>query len=132
MTVLYYCALVYYHVCGFFRLFFQARCKRGNQDGLEVINCAFHLCDPGSTLGPEMVCGLSFSRSQPDSEGFSLGTLVFLPQQNRLTAFSISCGAVLQGHTSFVFRGQAPSRQHSSFGPISLSRALSNSVSDCE
>ena len=60
-----------------------------SQDGLVVINSAFHLCDPGSTLGPGIVCGLSFNRSQPDSEGFSPGTPVFLPQQNRLTAYSI-------------------------------------------
>ena len=39
---------------------------------------------------------------------------------------------MLRGHTWVVFRGRAPSRQHSSFGPISLSCALSNSVSDCE
>ena len=33
-----------------------------------------------------MVCGLSFSRSQSDSGGFSLGTApVFLPHQNRLS-----------------------------------------------
>ena len=42
------------------------------------------------------------------------------------------CGAVLPGHTWVVFRGRAPSRQHSSFGPTSLSCALRNSVSDCE
>ena len=42
------------------------------------------------------------------------------------------CGAVLRGQTWVVFRGRAPSRQHSSFGPTSLSCALSNSVSDCE
>ena len=42
------------------------------------------------------------------------------------------CGAVLRGHTWVVVRGRAPSRQHSSFGPTSLSCALRNSVSDCE
>ena len=42
------------------------------------------------------------------------------------------CGAVLRGHTWVVFRSRAPSRLHSSFGPTSLSCALSNSVSDCE
>ena len=42
------------------------------------------------------------------------------------------CVAVLRGHTWVVFRGRAPSWQHSSFGPTSLSCALSNSVSDCE
>ena len=61
----------------------------GSQGGLVVINHASHLCDPGSTLGPEVVCGLSFSRSQSDSKGFSPGTPVFLPQQNRLPAYSI-------------------------------------------
>ena len=39
---------------------------------------------------------------------------------------------MLRGHTWVVFRGRAPSRQHSSFGPTSLSCALSNSVSDCK
>ena len=42
------------------------------------------------------------------------------------------CGAVLGGHTWVMFRGRAPSRQHSSFGPTLLSCALSNSVSNCE
>ena len=42
------------------------------------------------------------------------------------------CGAVLRGHTWVVVRGRVPSRQHSSFGPTSLSCVLSNSVSDCE
>ena len=44
----------------------------------------------------------------------------------------LGCGAVLRGHTWVGFRGRAPSWQHSSFGPTSLSCALSNSVSDCE
>ena len=56
-----------------------------SQGGLAVINRASHLCDPGSTLSPEVICGLSFSRSQSDSEGFSPGTPVFLPHQNRLS-----------------------------------------------
>ena len=42
------------------------------------------------------------------------------------------CGAVLRGHTWVVFRGRAPSLQHSSFGPTSSSRVLNNSVSNCE
>ena len=95
-----------------------------------VIKRASHLCDPGSTLA-RVVCGLSFSRSQSESEGFSPGTPVFLPPQNRLPAYS-GCGAVLRGHTWVVFRGRSPSRQHNSFGPTSLSYAVSNSVSDCE
>ena len=36
-------------------------------------------------LWPRIVCGLSFSRSQSDSEGFSPGTPVFLPHQNGLS-----------------------------------------------
>ena len=54
-----------------------------SQGGLVVINRASHLCDPVSTLA-RVVGGLSFSRSQSDSEGFSPGTPVFLPPQNRL------------------------------------------------
>ena len=50
-----------------------------------VVDCAFHLCDLSSTFGPEVIFGLSFSQSQFDSEGFSLGTLVFLPHQNQLS-----------------------------------------------
>ena len=38
------------------------------------------------------------------------------------------CSAVIRGHTWIVFRGRAPSRQHSSSGPSSLSCALRNSV----
>ena len=64
------------------------RMGRGSQDGLVVINFTSHLCDPGSTLA-RVVCGLSFSRSQSDSVGFSLGTPVFLPPQNQLPAYSI-------------------------------------------
>ena len=44
---------------------------------------------PRFNSGLEVVCGLSFSRSQSDSEGFSPGTPVFLPPQNRLPAYSI-------------------------------------------
>ena len=59
-----------------------------SQGGLVVINRASHLCDPVSTLA-RVVGGLSFSRSQSDSEGFSPGTPVFLPPQNRFQAYSI-------------------------------------------
>ena len=101
----------------------------GSQDGLVVINHPFHLCHPGSTLGPEIVCGLSVN----------LTPRVFL----RVLRFSSlskidsqpipsGCGAVLRRHTWVVFRGRAPSRQHSSFDPTSLSRDLSNLVYDCE
>ena len=96
-----------------------------SQGGLEVINRTSHLCDPGSTLA-RVVCGLSFSRSQSDSEGFSPGTLVFLPPQNRLLAYSIR----LWSCAPRSYMGRV--RQHNSFGPTSLSCPLSNSVSDCE
>ena len=94
----------------------------GSQGGLVVINRASHLCDPGSTLA-QIVCGLSFSRSQSDSEGFSPGTPVFLPHQNWLPAYSIRLWCCAP-RTWVVFRGRAPSRLHSSFGPTSLSCAL--------
>ena len=42
------------------------------------------------------------------------------------------CAAALRGYTWVVFRGRAPSRQHSSFGPTSLSCVLRESVNDCE
>ena len=46
---------------------------------------------------------------------------------------SSGCDAVHRRPSTWVmFRGRAPSRQHSSFGPTSLSCALRNSVSDCE
>ena len=54
-----------------------------------VINRAFHVCDPGSTLGPEIVCERSFSRSQPHSEGFSPGSPVFLPQQKSTPSLAV-------------------------------------------
>ena len=102
-----------------------------SQHGLVVIKHASHLCDPGSTLA-RVVCGLSFSRPQSDSEGFSPGTPVFLPPQNRLPAYSIRLWCCAPRSYMGVVRGRVPSRQHSSFGPTSLSCALSNSVSDCE
>ena len=43
------------------------------------------------------------------------------------------CGAVLWGHIIMGrFQGRALSRQHSSFGPTSLSCLFRNSVYDCE
>ena len=43
-------------------------------------------------LWPRVVCGLSFSRSQPDSEGFSPGSPVFLPPKNQLPVSYIRLG----------------------------------------
>ena len=71
-----------------------------------VINRASHLCDPGSTLA-WVVCGLSFTRSQSDSEGFSLGTPVLLPPQNRLPAYSIRLWCCAP--RSYMGRVQGPS-----------------------
>ena len=51
-----------------------------SKDGRVVTLVPSTSADPG--LHPEFVCGLRFSPSQPNSEGFSLGTPVFLPPQN--------------------------------------------------
>ena len=52
-------------------------------------------------LWPRVICGLSFSRSQPDSEGFSPGTPVFLPPQNRLAVnyiwLGLRCSEITHG-----------------------------------
>ena len=91
---------------------------RGRQGGLVVSNRTSHLCDPGSTLASGRMW-VSFSRSQPDSEGFSPGTPVFLPPQNRLP---ITSGWVCGYHTWIVWRQPwAPSH---AFGPIPLSRLI--------
>ena len=96
----------------------------GSQAGVVDINHAFHLYY-------NVVCGLSFSRSQPDFEGF-LRALRF-PPYSKLTPSLIHLAVVLgmgvvRSHTWIVFRGRMPNRQHSSFGPTSLSCALCNSV----
>ena len=72
------------------------------------------------------------SRSQLVFESF-LRALRF-PPSSKIDSQSnpSSCGAVLRGHTWVVFRGRAPSRQHSSFGPTLLSCALRHSVYNCE
>ena len=66
--------------------------NKGSQYGLAVINHAFHLCDPGFKL---RLRGGIWARTQSDSEGFSPGTPVFLPHQNRLSVNYIR----LRGHT---------------------------------
>ena len=77
------------------------------------------LSPEGSSYRDSTVCGLSFSRSQPDCEGF-LRAVPFPPS---------SCAVV---HTLVVFRGLAPSWLQSSFDPTSSSCVLRNAVSDCE
>ena len=59
----------------------------GGQGGLVVIYRASHHCEPGFNSG----LGLSQHRAEFQSistclEGFSPGTPVFIPHQNRLTA----------------------------------------------
>ena len=91
------------------------------------ISHAFHLYNKIN-----VVCGLSFSRSQSHFEGF-LQALQFPPSSKIDSQSNPSgCGAVLRGHTWVMFRGQAPSWQHSSFNLASLSCTLRNSVSECE
>ena len=79
----------------------------GSQGGLVVIKRASHLCDPGSTLA-RVVCGLSFSRSQSDSEGFSPGTPVFLPHQKSTPGLFhqavVLCSEVIHGSCSVAER----------------------------
>ena len=64
----------------------RARCRRIGMvnGGLAAINRASHLCDRVQPW-PRVICGLRFSRSQSDSEGFSPGSPVFFPHQNRLS-----------------------------------------------
>ena len=114
---------------------FRSSACLGSQGGLVVINRASHLYDPGSTLAS----GRMWAEFQSISIwlwGFFSGYSGFPPSSKSTPLFHQAipsgCGAVLRGHTWVVFRGRAPSRQHSSFGPTSLSCALSNSVSDCE
>ena len=55
----------------------RARCRRIGMvnGGLAVINRASHLCDPGSTMASGHMW----------AEGFSPGSPVFFPNQNRLS-----------------------------------------------
>ena len=59
-----------------------------SQRGVVVSVRASHHCGPGSILGSGHTWA-EFGRTQPDSEGFSPGTPVFLPPKYRLTANSI-------------------------------------------
>ena len=56
---------------------------RGIRGGVVVRVLAFHYCGQGSIPGPSVICAwVEFIvGSQPCSEGFSLGTPVFLPPQ---------------------------------------------------
>ena len=57
---------------------------KGSQVGAVVIIRASHLYDPGSN--PVLRTWAEICQSQSGSEGFSPGTPVFLPRQNRLPA----------------------------------------------
>ena len=78
-------------------------------------------------IGIRLYFWLSFSRSQPDFEGFLRA--VRFPPSSKSTSSLIHLAVV---HTLVVFRGRAPCWLHSSFDPTSLSCVLRNSVSDCE
>ena len=86
-------------------------------------------------LYPKFVCGLIFIRSQSYSKGFSLGTLVFLPQENRLPAYSIWLWCCASRSSMGRVQGSPPSQLHSSFGPHmsnihELSLVVNNAVDD--
>ena len=52
-------------------------------------------------LCPQIICRLSFNQSQPDSESFPSGTLVFFPSQNQLPLnyiwLALGCSEITHG-----------------------------------
>ena len=116
------------------RLFTEVKpCWTGLISGWVTIWIDFLWCTRLKSITPStsttnVLCELSFSRSQPDFEGL-FRALRFLPSSKSTLS---GCGAVLRGHTWVVFRDRAPSWLHSLFDPTSLSCVLRNSVSDCE
>ena len=95
----------------------------GSQAGVVDIN---------HTSTTNFVCGLSFSRSQPDFEGF-FRALRF-PPSSKSTPSLIHLAVVL---CSEIIHGSCSGAEHLAgstvpFDPTSLSCALRNSVSDCE
>ena len=88
-----------------------------------VINRASHLCDPGSILASGRMWA-EFSRSQPDSEGFSPGTPVL--KRSREDEMSKTCNVTLSAQYIFQF-GQGitplfttPCQLHESAAPLLL------------
>ena len=65
----------------------RARCRRIGMvnGGLAAINRASHLCDPGSTMASGPMWAEIQSISIGLSQGFSPGSPVFFPHQNRLS-----------------------------------------------
>ena len=94
---------------------------KGSQAGVVDINHAFHFYY-------KCCMWIEFRSISTWLRGFSPGTpvssLIKIDSQSNPSG----CGAVLRSHIWIVFRGWAPNRQHSSFGPTSLSCALGNSV----
>ena len=97
----------------------------GSQAGVEDINRAFHLYY-------KCCMWVEFQLISTWLRGFSPGTPVSSLLKIDSQSNPSGCDAMLRGHTRIVFRGQAPGRRHSSFGPTSLSCVLLNSVYDCE
>ena len=64
----------------------------GSQVGMVVISRASHLYDPSSIPGLRMLAEIFWSQS--DSESFSPGTPVFLPQQIQLSRQDLSRRAI--------------------------------------
>ena len=93
----------------------------GSQAGVVDINHAFHLyykCCMWIEFHSISTWLRRFSPCTPVS------SLLKIDSQSNPSG----CGAVLRSHIWIVFRGRTPNRQHSSFGPTSLSCALCNSV----
>ena len=97
----------------------------GSQAGVVDINRAFHLYY-------KCCMWVEFQLILTWLWGFSPGTPVSSLLKIDSQSNPSGCDAMLRGHTRIVFRGQAPGRRHSSFGPTSLSCALLNSVYYCE
>ena len=97
----------------------------GSQAGVVDINHTFHLYN-------KCCMWVEFQSISTWLRGFSPGTPVSTLLKMDSQSNPSGCGAVLRGHTWVVFRDRAPSWQHSSFDPTSLSCALWNSVFDCE
>ena len=97
----------------------------GNQAGVVDISHGFHLYHKCCMRIDFQSISTWLRRFPP---GTQISSLLKIDSQSNPSGY----GAVLWGHTWVVFRGRAPSRQHSSFCPTSLSCALRNSVYDCE
>ena len=104
---------------------------------LIVINSNFMgsqagVVDINHTSTTNFVCGLSFSRSQPDFEGF-FRALRFPPSSKSTPSLIhlavVLCSEIIHGSCSGVERLAGSTVP---FDPTSLSCALRNSVSDCE